>query len=291
MQLVFLLEQVVNGLVLGGYYLLIALGLSLIFSVGGIVNLAHGSFYAIGAYLSVEIAKLLGFGPAVVLSPVAVAMLGILFERFILRRFYTEDPILSLLVTFGLAMVAEQLIRIVWGAAPLPASMPAGLLQLEWCAMYSGAVRAALHALKYGGERRLAVPLATALAVRWRRAGRGGDVLTWVPVHASRRRERGFDQAEELARHMAVALDLPVAPLLERRQRTNAQHRLGRSQRVSNTRAAFAANSGLRGRYRDAWVVVVDDIFTTGATLGGCAQALLDGGAGAVSAATVARDR
>jgi branched-chain amino acid transport system permease protein len=127
MQLVFLLEQVVNGLVLGGYYLLIALGLSLIFSVGGIVNLAHGSFYALGAYLSVEITRLLGFGPAVVLSPIAVAMLGILFERFILRRFYTEDPILSLLVTFGLAMVAEQLIRIIWGAAPLPASMPAAL--------------------------------------------------------------------------------------------------------------------------------------------------------------------
>lgn len=127
MQIVFLLEQVVNGLVLGGYYLLIALGLSLIFSVGGVVNLAHGAFYALGAYISLEIAKILGFGAAVVLSPVAVALLGILFERYILRRFFQEDPILSLLVTFGLAMIAEQLIRIVWGAAPLPASMPAGL--------------------------------------------------------------------------------------------------------------------------------------------------------------------
>ena len=76
----FLLEQVVNGLVLGGYYLLIALGLSLIFSVGGVVNLAHGAFYAFGAYASVEITKYLGFGPAVVLSPVAVGMLGIVFE-------------------------------------------------------------------------------------------------------------------------------------------------------------------------------------------------------------------
>ena len=125
MQFFFLLEQVVNGLVLGGYYLLIALGLSLIFSVGGVVNLAHGAFYALGAYFSLEIAKLLGFGPAVVLSPVAVALLGILFERFLLRRFYTADPILSLLVTFGLALVAEQAIRMIWGAAPLPASMPA----------------------------------------------------------------------------------------------------------------------------------------------------------------------
>jgi branched-chain amino acid transport system permease protein len=58
------------------------------------------------------------------LSPVAVALLGLLFERFLLRRFYTADPILTLLVTFGLAMVAEQLIRIIWGAAPLTASLP-----------------------------------------------------------------------------------------------------------------------------------------------------------------------
>jgi branched-chain amino acid transport system permease protein len=123
----FLLEQVVNGLVLGGYYLLIALGLSLIFSVGGIVNLAHGAFYALGAYISIEITQYLGFGPAVVISPLAVALLGILFERLLLRRFYTADPILSLLVTFGLAMIAEQAIRIIWGAAPLSATMPAGL--------------------------------------------------------------------------------------------------------------------------------------------------------------------
>jgi branched-chain amino acid transport system permease protein len=124
---VFLLEQVLNGLVLGGYYLLIALGLSLIFSVGGVVNLAHGAFYALGAYVSLEIARWLGFGAAVALSPVAVGLLGILFERFILRRFYQADPILSLLVTFGLALVTEQAIRMIWGAAPLPASMPPGL--------------------------------------------------------------------------------------------------------------------------------------------------------------------
>jgi len=91
----FLLEQVVNGLVLGGYYLLIALGLSLIFSVGGVVNLAHGAFYAIGAYVAVTLTQYLGFYPAVALSPVAVGLLGILFERFILRRFNTADPILS----------------------------------------------------------------------------------------------------------------------------------------------------------------------------------------------------
>src|SRR4030095_13010364 len=87
-------------------------------------NVSQGAFYAFGAYASVEITKYLGFGPAVVLSPVAVGLLGVLFERFILRRFYTADPILSLLVTFGLAMVAEQAIRMIWGAAPLTASLP-----------------------------------------------------------------------------------------------------------------------------------------------------------------------
>ena len=124
MELVFLLEQVVNGLVLGGYYLLLALGLSLIFSVGGIVNLSHGAFYALGAYLSLTVSQKLGFGAGVVISPLLVGLLGIAFERVLLRRFYTADPILSLLVTFGLAMVAEQAIRMIWGAEPLPSSLP-----------------------------------------------------------------------------------------------------------------------------------------------------------------------
>jgi branched-chain amino acid transport system permease protein len=123
----FLLEQVVNGLVLGGYYLLIALGLSLIFSIGGVVNLAHGAFYAFGAYVAVTLTEHIGFGPAILLSPVVVALLGLLFERFILRRFYTADPVLGLLVTFGLAMMAEQLLRIIFGAAPLSQSLPQGL--------------------------------------------------------------------------------------------------------------------------------------------------------------------
>jgi ComF family protein len=173
----------------------------------------------------------------------------------------------------------------------MPATLPPGLLQLEWCAMYSGPVRAALHALKYQGERRLADPLAEALAERWQRAGRGGDVVTWVPVHPTRRRERGFDQAEELARRMAPRVILPAAPLLARRQRTAAQHALGQAQRASNIASAFEARHELSSRYRGAWVVIVDDILTTGATLASCARALLAGGAWAVSAVTVARDR
>ena len=124
MQFIFIIEQVLNGLLSGAYYLLIALGLSLIFSLGGIVNLAHGGFYAIGAYLAVLLTNRIGFAGAFVVSPVAVALLGVATERFLFRRFYRSDPILSLLLTFGLAMIIEQGLRIIFGAAPLAFSIP-----------------------------------------------------------------------------------------------------------------------------------------------------------------------
>jgi branched-chain amino acid transport system permease protein len=127
MAAIYLLEQVINGLLSGGYYLLIALGLSMIFSLGGIVNLAHGAFYALGAYFAIEVSAIWGFGSAIVISPVLVGLIGIVFERFILRRFYSADPIISLLLTFGLSMVIEQLIRMLWGAAPLASSIPTAL--------------------------------------------------------------------------------------------------------------------------------------------------------------------
>jgi ComF family protein len=177
--------------------------------------------------------------------------------------------------------------------APLgmPVTMPAGLLQLEWCAMYSGPTRAALHALKYRGERRLCEPLGTALAERWRAAGRGGDLITWVPVHRSRRAERGFDQAEQLARVMASQLRLPLERCLERRLRTVAQHSLGQHDRAGNTGGAFSALPGVTQHLPGSWIVLVDDIMTTGATLSSCAAALHAAGAAAVSAITLARDR
>jgi branched-chain amino acid transport system permease protein len=122
-----ILEQVLNGLLVGAYYLLIALGLSLIFSLGGLVNLAHGAFYALGAYFAVKLADMLGFAGVLIVSPVLVAVVGLVIERLLFRRFYRQDPALGLLLTFGLAMIAEQALRLIFGAAPIPFSIPDAL--------------------------------------------------------------------------------------------------------------------------------------------------------------------
>src|SRR5438477_11841990 len=122
-----IVQHLLNGLLAGAYYLLIALGLSLIFSLGGIVNLAHGAFYAIGAYLAVSIGRHFGFTGALFISPVLVGLLGVVIERLLLRRFYKADPALSLLLTFGLAMVAEQALRMIYGAPPLSWEIPQAL--------------------------------------------------------------------------------------------------------------------------------------------------------------------
>ncbi len=121
------IEQILNGLLVGAYYIVLALGLSLIFSLGGVVNLAHGAFYALGAYFAFEVQKRLGFAGAVLFAPVGVAMVGIAIEALFLRRLYREDPMLALLFTFGLAMTAEQSLRLLWGSSGLPFSIPEAL--------------------------------------------------------------------------------------------------------------------------------------------------------------------
>ena len=173
----------------------------------------------------------------------------------------------------------------------LPVDLPDGLLQLEWCAAFTGPVRTAIHTLKYAGERRLVEPLAEVMAQRWRFAGRGGDLLVPVPVHAARRRDRGFDQAEDLARACARVLNLPVERCLARRERTAAQHALGRSERARNVGHAFGVRPGFERTVSGRWIVLVDDVTTTGATLAGCAAVLAGAGARAVSALTLARER
>ena len=178
-------------------------------------------------------------------------------------------------------------------AAPLglAVDLPSGLAQLEWCCPYTGPARSALHRLKYDGELRLVEPLADLMAERWRRVGIGGDWLVPVPVHAQRRRERGFDQAELLARAVGRRLGLPVVSALERVEQTAAQHRLGRRARAANVGLAFRAAAHQRRRLTGRWIIVVDDVVTTGATLGGCARVLHEEGAGAVSGLALARER
>ena len=112
-----------------------------------------------------------------------------------------------------------------------------------------------------------------------------------VPVHRSRLRERGFDQAEDIARACGRRLGLPVIGALERRHRTTAQHSLGRLDRARNLGGAFGVREAHRSQVVGRWIVLIDDVSTTGATLTGCALALLDAGALAVSALTVARER
>jgi ComF family protein len=178
----------------------------------------------------------------------------------------------------------------------LPAELPVPLLQLEWCAPFAGLVRAALHDLKYGGERRLAFPLGSALARRWARVGSGTEVIVPVPVHAERERRRGYDQAALIAEVAGERLRLPVIRALERQRATVAQFELGRDERAANVEGAFrvratgaapAATQAIAGR----WILLVDDVVTTGATLAACAFALERAGALAVSAIAVARER
>lgn len=173
----------------------------------------------------------------------------------------------------------------------MPGDLPAPLLQIEWCAPFRGTVRDALHAVKYGAEQRIADPLGAAVARRWREVGVGADLVVHVPVHADRLRVRGYDQAELVAIAAARHLRLVHRPALARRRATAAQFDLDRRDRARNVAEAFAVRPDHVAAIRDRWILLVDDVVTTGATLAACAQALEAAGAAAVSAVTVARER
>jgi branched-chain amino acid transport system permease protein len=125
-----LLFNIFNGLIIGVFYALMALGLALILSLNGVINFAHGAFLTIGAYLAYTLASHLGFWGALILAPLLVGVIGLATERILIRPLYRRsDPLYSLLLTFGLAMILEDLSRSVWGAQGLPFTIPASLNQ------------------------------------------------------------------------------------------------------------------------------------------------------------------
>lgn len=149
---------------------------------------------------------------------------------------------------------------------------------------YAGSLRDILHALKYDGRRSLAAPLAR----RMREAGADlleqADVVVPVPLHPRRRRERGFNQAADLAQH----LGLPVVQALTRHKPTPSQTTLHATERHQNMHGAFRVSTRMTG-LRGAAVMLVDDVRTTGATLDSCAVALKGAGVRVVYALTAAR--
>src|SRR6059036_2979471 len=97
--------NIFNGLIVGAFYALLALGLSLILNLSGVINFAHGGFLAVGAYLAYALIPHVGFWGALVIAPVLTAIIGLIAERVLIRPLYGRDPLYSLLLTFGLAYV------------------------------------------------------------------------------------------------------------------------------------------------------------------------------------------
>lgn len=122
-----ILFNLFNGLIIGAFYALMALGLSLILNLSGVINFAHGGFLAIGGYLAYTLIPHIGFWGALAIAPVLTAVLGLVVERVLIRPLYGRDPLYSLLLTFGLAFILEDGTRYIWGPATLPFAVPSWL--------------------------------------------------------------------------------------------------------------------------------------------------------------------
>ncbi len=160
---------------------------------------------------------------------------------------------------------------------------------LRSLAFHAGPLREAVHALKYRRAWPLSEALAEIMARQWPAGLPVEAVLAPVPLSPERARERGFNQAELLARQLSAHKNLSLATdVLRRVKVTRSQVGLSRSQRLANVSGAFVADPR---RTRRLAVIMIDDVCTTGATLGACAEALLQGGAEQVWAYTLARAR
>lgn len=123
----FTLISILNGLSYGLLLFMLSAGLTLIFSMMGVLNFAHASFYMLGAYFGYAISSKLGFWPALVLAPLAVGMIGAFVERYGLRSVHQYGHIPELLFTFGLSYVIAELVQLIWGRAAVPYKIPAEL--------------------------------------------------------------------------------------------------------------------------------------------------------------------
>jgi branched-chain amino acid transport system permease protein len=122
-----ILFSVFNGLLYGMLLFMLASGLTLIFSMMGVLNFAHASFFMLGAYFAFEISRIVGFWPALVVAPLVVAALGALVEAYGLRRLHRQGHVAELLFTFGLVYVIEEMVVFFWGRLPVDYRIPAAL--------------------------------------------------------------------------------------------------------------------------------------------------------------------
>ena len=127
--LTLVLFNIFNGVILGLFYVLMALGVALILNLSNVINFAHGNFLALGGYFAFVLGPIIGYWPALLVAPFAVAIIGLILERTMIRRVYARDPVYSLLLTFGLAFIIQDICRTVWGSNGLPLSVPAALGQ------------------------------------------------------------------------------------------------------------------------------------------------------------------
>jgi len=119
--------SLLNGVSYGLLLFMLSSGLTLIFSMMGVLNFAHASFYMLGAYFAYSITQLVGFWPALVLAPLIVAVLGALFEKYALRRVHKFGHVPELLITFGLSFIILEMVQLVWGTSSVDYRVPAEL--------------------------------------------------------------------------------------------------------------------------------------------------------------------
>lgn len=155
---------------------------------------------------------------------------------------------------------------------------PVHLASLRAATAYDGAIRAAILAYKFRGVQRLAEPLGAMLAEAYKREGLAADLVTHVPLHSKRRRQRGYDQSQLLAREMARRLGLSFMPDAVKRVRaTQPQTQLDGADRVTNVAQAFAlSNVVIVARIKGMRILLIDDVTATGSTLDATAAALAE---------------